>query len=197
MKALSIQPFTRALKRYERAHDSAGGWYPDALATLTTLSTCYQVDLTRIIYAFAALSPQVDIVRNVEALLSLVHGRPYRPVALGANLAKARAILAGDLSALKGPKVTAFAQAILGKGDLVLDVWALRAAGHRSTALPSTRKRTAIVRAYESRAHVLGLTLSHYQALVWLAIRAEQGNVGPSRSIATVSAALAYLRQSA
>lgn len=207
---LSSAPYSRALARWEGDLGRGAGWYSDALATLGMLASFYAIPLDRIVNAFAVLSPQLDVMHNMESLLACITGPRYpwaptapqyrrpgyglwRHCALGANVDKAYRCLDGDTDAVRGPKVTAFRDAILGTGALVLDVWALRAAGFRGPGdVPSPRVRDAIVRAYASRARRAGVPLSHYQASVWLAIRDAQGQ-GGTRRVGLVSEALAYL----
>lgn len=207
-KPLSSRPYAAALAQWEGDLSRGAGWYADALTTLGMLAAFYSIPLDRIVNAFAVLSPQLDVTRNVESLLAAITGPRYpwanyapqyrrpgyglwRHCALRANVDKAFACLDGDSTQVRGPKVTAFRDAIMGTGALVLDVWALRAAGTDGQP-PSARVRGAIVRAYTSRAKRAGVLLSHYQASVWLAIRDAQGQ-GGTRRIGLVSHALAHL----
>lgn len=208
MKALSSRPYARSLRRWEENIGRGAGWYSDALVTLTAVAGFYTIPVDHVVNAFAVLSPQLDVVGNVEALLACITGprfpwmplapeyrRPgyglWRHLALGLNVDKAYRCLDGDGTAVRGPKVTAFRDAILGHGSLVLDMWALRAAGTDGEP-PSARVRDAIVRAYSARARALGVSLAHYQASVWLAIRDAQGQ-GGTRRIGLVSKALEHL----
>ena len=70
-----------------------------------------------------------------------------------------------------GPKVRAFYRAILGDPDaVVLDRWALRAAGHhRDTATPKQYQR--IADEYRAAAAAVGERPRDFQAIVWIVTR--------------------------
>jgi uracil-DNA glycosylase len=106
-------------------------------------------------------------------------------------VAKAFRILSGDLSALKGPKVEAFAAAI--RGDLshvVIDAWAARAARSnaenvaklfRSDEMPGTRERRAMAEGYRRAAVARGIEPAAMQAAVWVAIRESGVHAKPPK----------------
>lgn len=86
-------------------------------------------------------------------------------------------ILRGEiapLAGLDGPKVRAFYRAILGDLDaIVLDRWALRAAGHpRDDCTPRQYERIAA--RYRRAAATVGENPRDFQAIVWVVLR-ERG----------------------
>jgi hypothetical protein len=85
-----------------------------------------------------------------------------------------RAILSGEVSpgaGVGGPKVTAFYRAIIGDTDsVVLDRWALRAAGHpRDTCTPLQYRRYAGT--FREAAAECGETPREFQAIIWIVLR--------------------------
>jgi hypothetical protein len=105
------------------------------------------------------------------------------------NVRKACRILDGDVSALKGPKVTAFANAILGDmSSVTVDVWATRAARsnldnllhlYTDREVPGARERRAIAAAYENAAAARGVEPAAMQAAVWVQVRESDRFVRP------------------
>jgi hypothetical protein len=69
-----------------------------------------------------------------------------------------------------GPKVSAFLRAILGDTDaVVLDRWALRAAGYPERVNKTEREK--IANGYRLAAELVGETPRDFQAIVWIHIR--------------------------
>ena len=152
-------------------------WYRDLRAWL-----CEQGPLTVSAYVFAALSPRIDLDQNkrgCEIMMQAARKGEDQPMCAGTsiNRSKAWAIAStGDLSALRGPKVTAFADNLANPDSeqLTVDVWAMRAYYGDRDAQPSTptpKQYDAIKQSYIDGAEQVGLHPYEFQAVVWNAIR--------------------------
>jgi len=102
---------------YESATDTqllAGeSWYEQALYLAEDLADKHQIEsVENVAYAIAALSPQKDWITNQVAIIELCETGTTR-FQSRINIDKARRCLAGQLSALRGPKVERFALAIV------------------------------------------------------------------------------------
>lgn len=183
----------RILKRYDAAtaDQLAAGhsWYRVAQEAAHAL-TCPLVSFEQAAYVIAALSPQVSWDKNLDAAERLIaqhragtfDGKTltnYPGYSL--NVRKCAEILAGNLDALNGPKVTAFAHAIMGDLSMtVIDVWATRVARSsivntaklfRHDEMPGARERRAIEQAYRNAARLRNVEPSVIQACTWLVVR--------------------------
>lgn len=165
-------------------------WYEQARVFSAELAERYPFTFEQVAHVIAALSPQVPWGKNaastVDALEAYVNGwdgeskLPDYP-GYSANGKKAHAILSGDLSVLRGPKVTAFAAAIMGDlSHVVTDVWAVRAARSRAGnllvaytdgELPGAPEQRAIAEAYRRAAGRRGIEPAVMQARVWVQVR--------------------------
>lgn len=122
----------------------------------------------------AALSPMQRWSVNVSQAAALAAGAPVG--ALGANLAKARRILAGEDFATvlpAGSKTWNFAHNIAGETDHVtLDRWAIRVAVSCSSKDSLTPKQYDVLAdAYRKAAAEIGEPASTVQAVTWCVIR--------------------------
>lgn len=186
-------------RRVLRWHDRATAeqirfgqtWYLDARAFAGELAQDSRYSVERVAAVIAALSPQCAWPANQTAAAAVVtahaQGLDTIPGYPGykANLAKAFTILDGDLTVLRGPKVTVFRDAIL--GDLstpVIDVWATRTARDAQTNLafafrddetPGAKEMRAMQEAYRRAARKRGLAPGEMQAACWLTIK-ESGD---------------------
>jgi hypothetical protein len=137
------------------------------------MSHGYRTKLDRVVHVAAATSPACTVRTNLawtrEAVRTNGAARVGRyPNAMAPRI---RAALDGDLLAVGGLKVTNFARAILGDTDaVVLDRWALRAAGHGR--ITCTEKQYArIADEYRTAARSVGETPRDFQAIVWVVSR--------------------------
>ena len=156
-------------------------WYDDARAIADTLAvgTGYSVEQTASV--IAVLSPNVAWDENVNAAILAVEGHFYkipwqswRGAGYGENKAKASDILDGDLTRLRGPKVTQFAKGILGDREAcTVDMWMLRAVGVEDTLTVTPRRWTAIYNAISEAATECGYDTCTFQAIVWSKVRNE------------------------
>lgn len=200
--ALPIGPYTRRILRwYDRAtpEQAAEGlaWYGEARVFASDLARAFGHSVEQVAALVAVLSPQCTWDQNMRAAENACAqhraGRTDLPGYTGysANVVKAFRVLAGDLDALKGPKVEAFAAAI--RGDLshvVIDAWAARAARSsaenlaklfRSDEMPGTRERRAMAEGYRRAAAARGIEPAAMQAAVWVAIRESNVHAKPPK----------------
>lgn len=216
---MSTAPITRRiLARYEQADAAqlrAGHeWYEKANDLAHRLSDLGSITLAQSAAIIAALSPQVSWDKNIEAATRVValhaadafDGTLERYPGYGENVRKCARILAGDIEALRGPKVTAFYHAILGDlSHVVVDVWATRAA--RSTQanlahaylddeLPGARERRDIDAAYRSAARLRDIKPAVMQAIVWTVTR-ESGEWVRPQTMPHAQRRRFYARQAA
>jgi hypothetical protein len=115
-------------------------WYPEAHNQAKRLAAVASVSLQQAAYAIAALSPNTPWLDNVETSWAVARHHAnggseadfhYKTRCLGLSVHKAFRILQGDLFALSGPKVTAFADNIMypdASRKVTIDRWAYRIA---------------------------------------------------------------------
>lgn len=183
---LDIAPITRRLLKLARAATPAQvaegqDWYCQARKFVADLHTAYagRYSVEQLAYVVAAVSPNLRWSHNkrVAAEYVRLHAAGMRradwqlKLMIGSNMRKAEEILDGDLSALSGPKVTAFAANILGDESLVtIDRWHMVAALGENR-VPTARERVAVTAATERCALALGWTPAACQAVLWVAVR--------------------------
>ena len=126
----------------------------------------------------AVLSPNTSWKGNItnarKAFACYRAGVPVNEcrAGLGANVRKAYRILDGDMSAITGPKVTAFFQNIMGDPlSVTIDLWATRAAIGED--IPG-RLRATVERAYLNAAKKRNVSPRDFQAVVWVSVRESQ-----------------------
>lgn len=156
-------------------------WYDNAHRFAQYLATTYGFNIAQTAYVIAAISPNVSWRENMATAENAcaqyaAHGRGSwmgtRGAGYGANKAKSEAILMGDLQALNGPKVTCFAEAILGNPEsCTVDIWMQRATGFDSSRAPSKVEHRAIKLALEDAARRVNETIRDFQAIVWVQVR--------------------------
>lgn len=183
----------RILAWHDRASDAqreAGAtWYDDARRFAGQLAASSGYSIEQVAGTVAVLSPQATWTSNMQAAIDAValHAAGDRPDVLPgysgyrANVAKAWQVLDGDMSAVRGPKVSAFHAAIVGDlSHVTVDVWAIRAARSKDRNLAlawldveqdGTVEKRAIGEAYRRAAALRGITPSVMQAIVWVTVR--------------------------
>lgn len=186
----------RILAWHDRATDAqreAGAtWYDDARRFAGQLAQGSGYSVEQVAGAIAVLSPQCNWDMNMRAARDAValHAAGQRPDRLPdyagypLNVAKCWRVLDGDMSAVRGPKVTAFHAAIVGDlTHVTVDAWAIRAARSRQRALAlayldteqdGKRELRAIGEAYRRAAALRGIAPSVMQAIVWIAVRESE-----------------------
>lgn len=182
------QPHTRNVTRVARialmrgAH--ATGWYADARALCAQLARESDYPLHVAVGVVAALSPRLGWGPNVKlARRMLASGGTLEHGALSANLAKARAIVAGadPLDVMTAPKTSNFYRAILtmGADGVVIDRHAYDVAVNRRHTDAERPSMTAaqyerVAECYRRAAIILSaetgetLSPSMVQSLTWV-----------------------------
>lgn len=169
--------------KLERSYGIA--WYPEAREFAVRLSQAYGVRLETVTRVIAALSPNSEWTRNKKDAREIIAywrygreaGKPFpRLSAYRRNVQKAIDILEGDLEALKGNKVCAFAENILQpevSDNVTVDGHALAIACATRVNLKSIPKindseYARFSRVYRETAESLGLRPLQLQAVTWL-----------------------------
>ena len=158
-------------------------WYRDLRAWLSDTGD----DLLVSSYVFAALSPRIDLKQNKRGALKMLTAARMglsEPVVAGTKANRTKAWLiatTGDLSHLRGPKVTAFAHnlAHADSDHITVDVWAMRAYYddvNEGASTPTPRQYADISEAYIAGAEQVGLHPCEFQAVIWNAIREPHYN---------------------
>lgn len=171
----------RLVRHYHNATEDTvvlgRNWYSKAYTVACELAEEFDITVTQAAYVIAALSPNVAWPHNVASARGACEGHKagdtpadYRGAGYGVNKVKAERILNGDLSALNGPKVTQFAEGILGNPQAcTVDVWMQRAVGLDDTV--PDRVNNMIRKAIYSAAKAVGETPKDFQAIVWTQVR--------------------------
>lgn len=169
--------------------ESGKAWYCTARTFASELAETSPYTLEQVAGVIAVLSPQCNWEQNKIGAWKVValHENGSSPDLLldytgyRANILKAWRVLDGDDTAVRGPKVTAFRDAIL--GDLstpVIDVWASRTARSKERNLafafrddesPGRVEMRAMQEAYRRAAAARGLAPGEAQAIAWQSIR--------------------------
>lgn len=169
-----------SMYRSSSEFDKAAGkfWYPAARVQCEGLASEFCVDLERVVYATAALSPMLKWETNIAATRAVLQDR--RPLAVfSSNVEKAAHILwdSEDWQRhLSGNKVTSFARNILGDVNTVtVDTWAWRIAEGVLAGSPPNLDKSGlywlIAEEYRAAAAHVGLLPSELQAITWVTIR--------------------------
>lgn len=166
--------------------DYWSNWYQYAHGHVRQLAERYEIPLEVSAAVCAVLSPNLGWKANLMAakrvLENWVHeGEPdyviQKPPAYKTNVNKAMKILkTGDVSVVKGPKVTVFYYSLLHpdrvERELVLDghainVWRGIKTPLKNMRQPSKVEREAIIHDYRKVADIVGLTPQQVQAVTW------------------------------
>jgi hypothetical protein len=168
---------------YESATDTqllAGeNWYESALFLAEELADKHDLEPVNVAYAIAALSPQKDWITNQVAIIELCETGSTRQQSR-INIDKARRCLAGELTALRGPKVERFAEAIidpLGNSVACIDrhafsIW--MGAKQSDKQLPVLQRKGAyemVADAYAEASKILDVPVHIVQATTWVVWR--------------------------
>jgi hypothetical protein len=156
-------------------------WYQNAREFVFELHTAYsgRYSVEQIASVVAVTSPSLRWSANKRATVEFIRAHAAgTPVAewaykirIGENMHKSERILNGDLSALSGPKVTAFYANILGdESHVTVDLWHTHAATgeHRQ---PRAAERAPITEATRRCALAMGWTPAACQAVIWTVVR--------------------------
>lgn len=178
MVARLVRHFNNATPRDIRQGET---WYDSAreIAEALAAGTPYTVKQTA--YVIAALSPNVAWDENITSATLAVEGHKagtrwelWRGAGYDTNKRKASDILDGNTDALRGPKVTNFANGILGDTEAcTIDLWMLRSIGVDETLNVTPKRWQAINAAIREAAAKCGYNTCTFQAIVWSKVRNE------------------------
>lgn len=161
-------------------------WYNEAHAFSEYLAATYQVDTATAAFLLAVFSPQLGWSENKKRADKFLFiycnkGNVYKSgLGFKTNIKKALAIVKGDLDALSGQKVTAFAHCILKNGftdRVCIDRHAQRIAGKKDGHTPSPKQYLALEAAYQVAALEINrqkgthYTAAQIQAITWVTYR--------------------------
>ena len=168
---------------YERATDAqlmAGeNWYFAALALAEDLADRHNLPVENVAYAIAAFSPVTDWITN-QIATSEVCATGFTRFQSGANIDKANRCLAGELTALRGPKVERFALAIvnpLGDTTACIDrhafsIWmGTKQTDIQQKVLARKGAYELVADAYAEAARILDVPVHTLQAVTWVVWR--------------------------
>jgi hypothetical protein len=168
---------------YESATDTqllAGeSWYEQALFLAEDLADKHDLEPVNVAYAIAALSPQKDWITNQVAIIELCETGTTR-FQSRINIDKARRCLAGELSALRGPKVERFAEAIINPlGDTVacidrhaFSIWmGTKQTDIQIKVLQRKGAYELVADAYSEASRILDVPVHIVQATTWVVHR--------------------------
>jgi len=154
-------------------------WYFSALALAEELADKHDLEPVNVAYAIAALSPQKDWITNQVAIIELCETGSTR-FQSGVNIDKAKRCLAGELSALRGPKVERFALAIinpLGDTTACIDrhafsIWMdSKQTDVQQKVLARKGAYELVADAYAEAARILDVPVHTVQAVTWVVWR--------------------------
>lgn len=154
-------------------------WYVRARRECQLIARDTGYTLEHVAAVCAITSPDAQLVQNLRWTRTACETRGAEPVGRypAQMTPKVRAALADKSDPLQyatGPKVSAFARAILGDRDaLVIDRWAAYAAGIPRSAKLGPKQRRAIEEAYRRAAAAVGESVRDFQAIVWEWLRAQ------------------------
>ena len=148
-------------------------WYDGFRAKCKAISHGYRTPLTHVVHVAAATSPGCHVKTNLAWTREACRTKGAADVGRWPNAMRPRvlAALQGDYAKVGGLKVRNFAAGILGDSRaVVLDRWALRAAGHGRDSC--TAKQYARIAAdYTTAAEHVGEHPRDFQAIVWIVLR--------------------------
>jgi hypothetical protein len=155
--------------------DHGARWYPEALQGCERLATRHGLPVARVAYAVAAVSPLQPWSKNLsigaELCRAYVASRTPQTLTFKSRINEGMRALDGE-RVVKGPKVEAFARAILGdRGACVIDTWMLRAMGWNRAYSPKGNMYAQLAFILTTAAHIARVDVATFQAIVWLAIR--------------------------
>jgi hypothetical protein len=153
-------------------HEAARSWYADAARFCRVLAHATGWTLPTAAAVVSAFSPRERWSTNKCKALQYAAGET--PAGLQSNVRRADACVRSGLDGLgNGPKIRAFARAMLGDSDaVVIDSWMCRAAGLRSDS-PTPTEYAAVADAVRELATEYGMRPVDMQALLWILVRGK------------------------
>lgn len=153
-------------------------WYPAARLDCEQLAAQFKADTKRVVWAVAALSPQLKWERNIASAKAVLQGKTRFPGVYTANVEKAYHIVYDEDDWerwLSGMKVSNFARNMWGDTEAVtVDTWAWRIwAGVDLYAKPPNLDKLyeRISADYRATARKHGLEARQMQAITWVTAR--------------------------
>lgn len=149
-------------------------WYPEANRQLRAIAERTGSTPAHATAVFSIVSPMAQVMTALKWTEEILEGRrTYGSFYSQAPKIDRALSTRYPVRYVTGPKVSAFYRAIQGDTSaLVLDRWALYAAGHkqRASSVPRAVWRE-IDAAYRSAAALCGETVRAFQAIVWIVVR--------------------------
>ena len=162
------------------AQQMAGeNWYWMARHLAEDLADKHDLPVENVAYAIAALSPVTDWITNQIAATE-VCDTGFTRFQSGANIHKANRCLAGELTALRGPKVERFAEAIvnpLGDTTACIDrhafsIWmGTKQTDIQQKVLQRKGAYEIVADAFAEAAKILDVPVHTVQAVTWVVWR--------------------------
>jgi hypothetical protein len=164
----------------QETREAGARWYDDAYRELTRYCSEYPLSMRQVAAITAVLSPSLSWEFNLRAVATVLAGG--KPTGYGANVEKARRVLAGEdpNAVVSGDKVRAFYENLLDwriAPTAVVDRHMIRAwlALHDQrggfTCGPGMMKKAAADIA--AAAKQVGLPFPQFQAIVWMQTRPD------------------------
>jgi hypothetical protein len=150
-------------------------WYPEANRQLREIAERNNCPLSHAVAVFTIVSPAAQLVTALRWTDEILAGERIggRYPNDQAPRIESACSTRYPVTRITGPKVNAFYRAIMGDREaLVLDRWAIRAAGHPlpRSEVPRTLRRE-LDAAYRAAASMCGETVRAFQAIVWIVCR--------------------------
>lgn len=153
-------------------------WYTDAKSDIERVCKHKGWDFNRFVDILAITSPRIAVVRNIRAALHYMD----TGTVIHATIRSTRAALAHyeKTGVIRGPKTSAFAQAL--KGDLdavVLDVWMSKAFEIEHKQFNKRKIREECERRIRKAARICNIQPAELQAASWAATVRRHGRNTP------------------
>lgn len=150
-------------------------WYPEANRQLREIAARNECPLSHAVAVFTIVSPAAQLVTALRWTEEILAGERIGGRYPNAQAPRIEAATSTryPVTRITGPKVNAFYRAIMGDTDaLVLDRWAIRAAGHPNlySRVPRWLLRE-LDSGYRAAASACGETVRAFQAIVWIVCR--------------------------
>lgn len=157
----------------QQLHDGMA-WYPEAMALCQRIADRTGHEPEQVAGMLAALSPRVQWSVNVSMTWAMAETGTCP--GLTRSRESAQRIATGDSwqDVLRGPKVRAFAVAVMSggrAGRAVVDAWAVRAATDGLYDAVAPCRYDDVAEAYRLAAERLGMTVHGTQAVAWVVTR--------------------------
>lgn len=162
------------LRATSQQYTDGVAWYPRARTEMRALAERYGLPVHVVAGVTAALSNCKTWAENLRLTQRVLFdhnaGRPLHGHFTLCLRAARRVLDTGDVTALGGPKVVAFARALAGDDTVaVIDRHMVRAAGRRKSL--TAKGHRELQSALRAAARGVGMPVTHFQAVVWVTVR--------------------------